>query len=150
MWRIHFLVSFFTVFFSNRINIFVLTFNFVWENRHSIFELLYISCLVFREIHINKASHSMSVSCQSNISIFIMISIYRLLIQFRFILLRTQVRTSIIQCLQCWKIFGYFLLFFGIILIDVIQILKMFLLFIIKFSTMNLLSICFLELMILF
>lgn len=53
------------------VNPFIFLLHLHWINRHSIDQLLSISCAIFREVHIHKASQGVSVSSQSYIPVLI-------------------------------------------------------------------------------
>ena len=80
MRRIDLFVTLFAILLSNCVYVLVLALNSDGENRHPILKIFNVSCLVFREVHIDKASHTMSISCVSHIAVLVVIFVDNLLV----------------------------------------------------------------------
>lgn len=84
-------MTFLAICLSNCIDVLIFTFDPDRENRAAVIKFSYISCFVFWEVHIYKASHSVSIRCKSHISIFVVVSVDDLLIKLGIEFLRTQI-----------------------------------------------------------
>ena len=97
---VYVLKTFFIVCSSPVINVLIFLFNFNREDLLSINQLLSISCIIFREVHVNKACKSMSICSNSYVSMLISHSIYNLFLKPSFLISVTFIIRSLsINCI---------------------------------------------------
>lgn len=150
MWRINLFVAFFAVRFSNSIQVLIITLNPDRINGHPALKLINIRRLIFGKIHIHKTRHAMPIRRKSNIPILIMISINSLLVKFSLEFLRAKALPSKVHRLPSREVVSDPLLLLCVVFVYLVQVLLMFLFFVLEFSRVDLFAVCFLELMVLF